>query len=86
MDALIDIAKGIGIAGVFVAIMLLILANVQTQVQASAGVLSAADNATTETINAVADIPGWLAIIVVVGIAVVIFVLLGRMSNAGSGM
>lgn len=86
MQALIDIAKGVGIAGAFVAILLLILANVQTQVTATAGSGSAAENATNDTIDAVAEIPGWLSIIVVVGVAVVLFILLGRMSNAGSGM
>jgi len=86
MDALIDLAKGIGIAGVFIAIFLLVLANVQTQIETQTSNISDAYNATDEAIEAVAQIPGWFAIVIIVGIAVVLFLLLRQMSRAGGTM
>ena len=156
MEALTELAKGIGIAGVFIAIFLLVLANVQTQVSSAESYsenitlvngtavavtyniigwtslvnasdtsqtvptsnytvdtttspgtvtcidatwggnsttatytyypLTAAYNATNDSIEAVAEIPGWFAIVIIVGIAVVLFLLLRQMSRAGGQM
>ena len=84
MMALADLAKGIGMAGIFIAIFLLVLANVQTQVEEETSATSAAYNATQEAIDGVAEIPGWFGIIVIVGVAVVIFILLNRMDRASA--
>lgn len=82
--ALEDVSK-IGIAlltvGMVIAIAFLILSTVLTQIGTTEGITvtnltqcqtSASCNATTETMSALATLPGWLSIIVIVAIGAMI--------------
>ncbi len=71
------LTKVIATIAILVAVTLLIMTQVLGQVEDQAGSLSAAANATQAGIDAIATIPGWLAIIVIVVIGAIIMRLMG---------
>ena len=66
IQALGTAAMTIIFIGVLISVGLMVMDKVQTNVGDESGTDSAAYNATTKTIDAVADLPGWLGIIVIV--------------------
>lgn len=82
-----QIAMGIGSAGLIAAIVLLVLSSTQTQVRTIAGTNSAADNATTQAILGVSQVPNWLSVVAVAAVGSVVLLIIGAlfMGYGGGG-
>ena len=77
IEALIPLIIALVVVGILLVVGFLIFAEVKDQAVAIEGANKYADNATMDVTNAMADIPGWLPIIVVVVIGALLIGLVG---------
>lgn len=63
---------GIGGVAIVLAVVLIVLANLQTAALTSTGATTAASNATGAIVTQLAQVPTWIGIIIVVALAMIV--------------